>query len=123
MRRKIHPVEAALMEYQDQGRIIVDRSKYVPPVPNNFPLDISTEVECMFASLYDQSRRLASHGEYEDVPVSMDASLHDALNEHSEVMYELGELSAACKGMSRIEAYDPHLLTDEARRRIEELKY
>lgn len=118
MRRKTRPVEAAVREYDEPASV---RRMPSFPAPRLPPVDVTTEVQCMFAALYDQSRRLASYGEYENIPVSMDASLHDALNEHSEAMYELGELSAACKGMSRIEANDPHLLTDESRRRLEEL--
>jgi len=114
MARQIPPVEAALREYQDQSRVIVNRPKF-----DRIPT-LHEEVECIFASLYEQSRRLASQFDYEEeVPGLEHASLHDVLDDGAESITASREVFASFWDISRIEADDPHMLTDQSRSSVE----
>jgi hypothetical protein len=121
MPRKISPIEAALRDYQDGGRVVVDRPAFVPPIPADFSPDVHTEVECMFASLYDESRRCGLEPDYDEDFRLVEKSLQDALDEGEDSPVLAGnEVYDSFRRMSRVEATDPHMLRDEIRRLLDE---
>jgi hypothetical protein len=122
MQRKIHPVEAALMDYRDHDRIMPKSISTFNPDLSMFGIpDVTTEVAQMFDELYDQSRQFVQQPDHEETSRLYDDSLHDALNEGVEPTLARKEVRGSYHGMSLIDAEDPHLLTDEARRHIQYL--
>ena len=122
MPRKISPVNINLREFHEP--LIVGRGiKTLPPCERECRPTIAEEVEVMFAGLYANSR--ASYSGIDVQYVSMDEdltqrlsdqSLHDALNSGESPEEGIFATRAELGKMSRIDATDPHVLTDSSRR-------